>query len=105
MPDAPAFPDRCDLGDGLAAFQAGQSVFKLDLVGFVRWYADLTDAKGVQGYAVLDAVKEKVRADCSVSLNDSQADSLLDAAFAQVAEIKKKRLGSQGSPPSTASTA
>ena len=53
--------NSCDLGEGLTAFRAGERVFFIDVVGWMRWYIEASEQLKGKGFALLDAANASER--------------------------------------------
>lgn len=95
-------PDCNDLGDGLTRFRADGREFSLDLFGFYSWLRGNKPPEDAGPYATLEVVAARIKKDCGVELNLSQANALLHAANMEFARIKKKHDDDLSWPESTA---
>jgi hypothetical protein len=93
-----------NLGDGLATFDINGDAACVDLVGWVKWYTDVAQEYAERPYQLLDAVITRLRDECGVKMNYTQADAFLHAVMLEYGEIKKKQANERMSPSSTAST-
>jgi hypothetical protein len=95
-----------DLSDGLTPFRCGGHIFHVDLVGWIKWYAEVANDYAERPYALLDEVIRRLELQ-DTRLNYSQADAFLHALLLEYQEIKKKQhdertcASSMGSMPSS----
>lgn len=84
-----------DLNDGLTTCRLGKGTeecqFCIDLVGWVKWYTEVSEKFSTDPYALLDAVRTKLRADNEVEMNYSQADAFLHRIMLAYTDLKKKQ--------------
>jgi hypothetical protein len=80
-----------NIGDGLATFDINGDAACVDLVGWVKWYTDVAQEYAEKPYQLLDAVIARLREECGVKMNYTQADAFLHAIMLEYGEIKKNR--------------
>lgn len=93
-----------DLGDGLTAFSINGATVGIDLVGWVKWYADVAQDYAERPYQLLDAVVKRLHEECGVRVNYTQADAFLHAILLEYGALKKTQQDERTSPSSTDST-
>lgn len=88
------------IASGLTAVDLpGKPQFSIDLVEWVEWYREATR----NGGDYVKAAIAKLKDECGVELNHTEADELVDAIVARYREVKKKRWPEPASQPATES--